>query len=723
MSASPWIPARWLFAALAANLALAALALWIALAQPWLGLSLAADGKTVLVSRVAPDGPAARAGLAPGTRLLALAPPGGAPLPLTARDLIEEPDTIDEYADMAAFFARQSTLREWLRAPLRLYWHAPEGGATRSLDVVPAARPWHSLPPVFWFQLFAGMTASMIGAWVLALRPADWGVRMFALTGLMLLTATWPAAIYSTRELAIDGGLFRALSALNHGGAIFFGCGLVGLFLCYPRALVRPRTLLWLPAVSVPWLFADIFRVAPDLTWGARLPIMGEMLLAMGFALWQWFSSKGRPIDRAALRWLGLSAITGCGLFVFSTVGMQLLGAEQPLSQGYSFGFFLIMYAGLALGLGRYRLFELDRWAYRVLLWVGGAFAILLLDTLLIAAFPLGAAPALGLALLAGGWLYFPLRQWLWRRLIDPSRRDPAELLPEVVRIAFSAAPGAREAEWEKLLRALYAPLETSAEAAPHLGAPRIEEGGLAMLVPGSGGLAARRLRYPGRGARLFSPADAEYLAALGELMARAAAGRDAREEGAARERRRIARDMHDDIGARLLMLIHRAKDRRDAEIARAAMQDLRSTLNALEAAPAPLEEVLADWRTEIDGRCETAGVESHWRLPPECAALVLSPRERTTLEKVLRETVTNALKHARPSYIELTLRQEENGLHLRVEHDGAAVPPAQWREGRGLRNMRTRLHEQGGFWQADAPAAGIVRARFSLPLEAGAGA
>jgi hypothetical protein len=79
-----------------------------------------------------------------------------------------------------------------------------------------------------------------------------------------------------------------------------------------------------------------------------------------------------------------LSVLVGSGLFVFLMVGSQMLGGFPPLPQGYALGFFLIMFVGLALGVGRYRLFDLDRWAYYVLLWVGGAALVLALDAAMI---------------------------------------------------------------------------------------------------------------------------------------------------------------------------------------------------------------------------------------------------------------------------------------------------------------------------------------------------
>ena len=107
------------------------------------------------------------------------------------------------------------------------------------------------------------------------------------------------------------------------------------------------------------FLAADQLRIAPDMDWGYRIPVMTEMALAIVLAGVQWHGTRGRPLERAALRWLMLSALVGCGLFVFTTAGHELFDLLPPLSQGYSFGFFLVMYAGIALGLRRYRLFQL----------------------------------------------------------------------------------------------------------------------------------------------------------------------------------------------------------------------------------------------------------------------------------------------------------------------------------------------------------------------------
>ena len=48
-----------------------------------------------------------------------------------------------------------------------------------------------------------GVIGCLLAAWVWALRPRDWGARMFAATGLMLMVSAFAAAVYSSRELAL----------------------------------------------------------------------------------------------------------------------------------------------------------------------------------------------------------------------------------------------------------------------------------------------------------------------------------------------------------------------------------------------------------------------------------------------------------------------------------------------------------------------------------------
>src|SRR5690606_34078528 len=80
----------------------------------------------------------------------------------------------------------------------------------------------------------------------------------------------------------------------------------------------------------------------------------------------QLFLSHRNPVARAALGWFGLSILAGTSVFVFAIATPLLIGLEPQASQASAFAVILLIYAGLALGVARYRLFDLGTWAFRL---------------------------------------------------------------------------------------------------------------------------------------------------------------------------------------------------------------------------------------------------------------------------------------------------------------------------------------------------------------------
>lgn len=715
-------PALWLSVALAFCLAGMALAIGLALQMPWLDLRLQAgadDGVIAVQSRIA--------AMPAGARLLSIAAPGQPAMALAAKDLLEDPGVLGTYADYESFLARQQALASVLRGPaVELRWQAGAGASVETATRTPHKRRLGDLPLLFWFQLAVSALGCLIACWVWVLRPRDWGGRMFGLTGLAFPLFAMSAAVYSTRELALPGDWFRVLAAMNSWGAVQFGVALGCIFLIYPRPLVRPVLLLGYFLLFNLWWLADLLQLLPSRQWGAGFVTIVEMLLAIVFAIAQWRRSRGDALGRASLRWLSLSMLVGSGLFIMLIVATAALGWLPPMSQGYAFGFFLFIYIGIALGLRRYRLFELDEWAYRMLLWIGGALAVVGVDALLILVLDWSDSTALGASLWICGALYFPARQWLWQRLAQRPAMQAHELMPDVVHIAFQPSRPTQEMLWDDLLRRIHEPMQLEPSGFAGRRAA-LDDAGLMLQVPACGGIAARCLRYPARGQRLFSSKDATFMNALCQLMDQAQAGRDAYERGASEERRRIARDMHDDVGARLLMLIHRAGSPELIELARSAMHDLRTALHVMDAHDVLLADAIADWRAEAAARCEAARVEFDWEaVLPEAAsatgdagAALLVSRQKATLERVLREGLTNALRHGQPRRVQIEIRLDANLLHLAVRNDGSIGSPRQWSEGRGLRGMRGRLQEWGGSLSVDVTPQGWAELAVQMPLKA----
>lgn len=166
-------------------------------------------------------------------------------------------------------------------------------------------------------------------------------------------------------------------------------------------------------------------------------------------------------------------------------------------------------------------------------------------------------------------------------------------------------------------------------------------------------------------------------------------------EQGQVAERRRIRRDLHDDLGASIIRIVHEAPDERTAELAHAAMRDLRDVLTALHDTPAPCRDVLDDLEAELRARAVARGRELHWSV--EIAAHhVLSARARANLARVLRESMTNALKHG-IGPIRYTFAIDARELRATACNAIAAPETEEVETGFGLGNITSRMAELGG--------------------------
>ncbi|MCF6180354.1 MAG: tetratricopeptide repeat protein, partial [Geopsychrobacter sp.] len=162
-----------------------------------------------------------------------------------------------------------------------------------------------------------------------------------------------------------------------------------------------------------------------------QLPIF--FLIAVIIAFIQWRRVRHRPADRAADRWFSMSLFVcdGLALLVYY-LPMTLKGShEVPLAVGL--GIMLLLYLGLAMGVLRYRLFNLDRWWFDVWLWFLAGVVLVSFDVGLVFLASLSQPIALTISLLLVGWCYFPLRIWVWNRIYRPSRRPVAEVLPMLI--------------------------------------------------------------------------------------------------------------------------------------------------------------------------------------------------------------------------------------------------------------------------------------------------
>lgn len=229
MTRRTFSPLAWLAAAALYAFLLSATMIVLAIRQPWLGIGFAAD-EAGAVAVVAGTGPGAA--IPPGTKVAEISG-GGETVRPVPRDLIPETDgVLETYAIYDEFLARQSALSR-IQASDTVTLRDGEGG---EWVVRPApTRPLRDLPAAFWVQLAVGVIAWLISAAVWVFRRKDTAARLLLLSGWSTAVFSPLAGVYSTRELAMDGTLFRWLSDLNFmGGSLFLGA-LAGLLTVYPR--------------------------------------------------------------------------------------------------------------------------------------------------------------------------------------------------------------------------------------------------------------------------------------------------------------------------------------------------------------------------------------------------------------------------------------------------------------------------------------------------------
>ena len=567
----------------------------------------------------------------------------------------------------------------------------PASGPT---DIV---RNWRSPLEVgagAWISLLVGFGACLVSAWVWALKPADPAAILFAVSGVTTLMFSAAAVVWLFAMPLSDAGYLLA-GIINCIGASGFGIVMMCLFMIYPVKLPGWR---WMMAATVLgfggvtyWVMfgpsPDFMLVHPITFW--------EMVGIFALVGWQIFATRNDPVQRSIALWLGAAVVLGAGGFISTVAFPHTFGFTPLLDENIAFGFFLLIYVALTVGLMRFRVFGLGGWAFQLMFHFLAALAVLVLDLALIGILSFEPGAAFSVALLAAAAVYLPMRSFAWRKLTGQARPDEAELFRAVIDIALRPSGEERAGRWRKLMRDIFGPLEVKpVEAA--VARVRVEDEGTLMVLPGVADSPPLSLRYKNGGRGLYSPKDVTLAAQIVKLMRYAEENRNAYDRGVSEERARIARDIHDNIGAQLLRALHsRETGRKDAMI-RETLTDIRDVINNAQGAEAPMEDVLADLRAETADRLEPHGITLGWTLQAAPGAL-LSRQKVHALRALIREAVSNTIKHAGARHVEVTIGLDADWLQLTVTDDGKGLPAQKASLGNGLGNMKVRVESFGG--------------------------
>ncbi len=324
-----------------------------------------------------------------------------------------------------------------------------------------------------------------------------------------------------------------------------------------------------------------------------------------------------------------------------------------------------------------------------------------------------------------------PWRQWLARRLIGSDKSATELPLDQFFHVArdIEANPQQGTVSLARLLTQIYRPIATE-WVASGASCSQVSHGGRDLLVPmslltqGEGVGRGESLLLTGaqQGHRDFTAEDALHADRIIDQLRRAVAFDQAVERGRNEERLRLAQDLHDDIGARLLTLMYAASSPEMEDYVRLTLQDLKTLTRGLSVSNQLLSHAVADWKSDASQRLMQARVELGWSAEYD-ADVPLGVVQWSAITRILRELITNVIAHAQARKLKVRLILIADRLDITVTDDGVGKDPSQWSPGLGTGGVRKRVRQLGGKVQwAERDTGGIecrvTVDRLSMPVQ-----
>jgi signal transduction histidine kinase len=195
-------------------------------------------------------------------------------------------------------------------------------------------------------------------------------------------------------------------------------------------------------------------------------------------------------------------------------------------------------------------------------------------------------------------------------------------------------------------------------------------------------------------------------------------------EQAVADERERILGEIHDGMGGQLISALAMVRNREGgpeetAHAIQAALDDMRLMIHSLDEVEGDLGTALGSLRERIGRRLEHAGLTLEWRIADTPPPAGFGPEAALQVMRIVREAITNVIKHAETRTISVSTSVEGEGpervVVVEVADDGRGFGEGGGGGGRGLTHMRSRAQRIGAELTI-VPTSEGTRVRLSLP-------
>jgi signal transduction histidine kinase len=196
------------------------------------------------------------------------------------------------------------------------------------------------------------------------------------------------------------------------------------------------------------------------------------------------------------------------------------------------------------------------------------------------------------------------------------------------------------------------------------------------------------------------------------------------------KERKRISREMHDDIGAgltQITLISEHAKLHNEpthandlsaiAATSRKLISNMSEIVWSLNPENKTLDQLLSYLREQLNNLLEYSSIQYNIQFPGMALPIALSNEQKRNIILATKEIVHNAVKYSKAKNITVTASIQPTLLQFEIADDGCGFDVSGSFSGNGLRNIQQRINEIGGTLTITSGNGQGSRFVYSLPI------
>ncbi|TBN03986.1 hypothetical protein EYD45_08205 [Hyunsoonleella flava] len=188
--------------------------------------------------------------------------------------------------------------------------------------------------------------------------------------------------------------------------------------------------------------------------------------------------------------------------------------------------------------------------------------------------------------------------------------------------------------------------------------------------------------------------------------------------KGEDQERKRIGKELHDNIGSQLSYLKRFVSDKFKDEKVTKTIDTICNDVRNLSHEISPSDLKIVGFKDSVEDLSKTLSNQtslevsfSNYQFPE-----IIGEEMATQLYRVVQEAFNNILKHANAKHVDVQLMGHDDAYTISIEDDGDGFNVSRAKNGLGLKNMKSRIQQVGGTLSIDSDGIKGTSILISIP-------